>query len=115
MGLAHVRGKDNLSALFHEVLDGGESTNDSLIGGDNAILHRNVEIAANKHFLTGLDFDIFNRFLIVSHSFEFLSKNKNFAHTHISYHKLEKLSIGFVKFLTYFRVIFFRETAGGTF
>ena len=69
VGFAHVGGKDNLCALIHEVLDGGESTNDSLIGGDNAILHGNVEIAANENFLASFDFDIFNRLFVVGHGF----------------------------------------------
>ena len=69
VGLTHVGGENYLCALVHQVLDGGECAYDSLIGGDHAVLHGNVEIATDKYLLTGIDHNVFNRFLVVSHVF----------------------------------------------
>ena len=60
-----MRAKNNLCTLLEKVLDSGERAYDSLIGGDNALLHRNVEIATNEDGFTGY-VDVFNVFLVIS-------------------------------------------------
>ena len=64
VGLAHVRAKNNLCALVHKILNGGECLYDSLIRGDNSVLHRNVEVATNEHGFAGY-VNVFNVFLVV--------------------------------------------------
>jgi hypothetical protein len=51
MGLAHVRAKNYLCALAEKILDSGKCLYDSLVGSDNAVLERYVEVAANKNSL----------------------------------------------------------------
>ena len=53
MRFAHMGAEDDLSALAKQVLNGRDSGDDTLIAGDNAVLKRYVEIAADKHALTG--------------------------------------------------------------
>ena len=71
---------------IHQVLDGGECADDSLVGGDDAVLHGNVEVATDKYLLSCGDYNVFNRFLIVGHGFKFLSIKLRFqkCHTYIS-------------------------------
>ena len=57
--LAQVAAKDHLAAVRNQLLNGRQRSNDTLIVGDLAILHRNIEIAAHKHFLAG-DPDVVN-------------------------------------------------------
>ena len=70
MRLAHVRAKNNLCALAEKILDSRKCANNSLVRGNNAILHRYVEIATNQHGFAGY-VDIFNVFLVVSCHFLF--------------------------------------------
>ena len=49
--LAQVRAKDNLCAVIQKLVDGRKSCNDTGLVGDNAVLERNVEIAANQYSL----------------------------------------------------------------
>ena len=65
VGLTHVRAKNNLCALIHKILNSGERLYDSLVGGDNAILHRNVEVATNENGLAGYGY-VLNVLLVVS-------------------------------------------------
>jgi hypothetical protein len=60
-----VRAKNNLCTLAEKVLDSGESANDSLVRGDNAILHGNVKVATNEDGFAGY-VDVFNVFLVIS-------------------------------------------------
>ena len=66
MRLAHMRAEDNISTLLHEVFDSRQSFNYSLVARDDAILLRNIEIAAHKHFFA-CNINIFNGFLVVIH------------------------------------------------
>ena len=65
VGLTHMRAKNNLCAIVEKVLNGRKCANDSLIRGDNAILHRYVKVAANKDCFAGY-FNVFNCFLVIS-------------------------------------------------
>jgi hypothetical protein len=62
-----VRAEDDLGTLVHQILDGGHSSHDALIGSDLSTLGRDIEIAAAQHSLAGY-FDIFDRLLIVVHN-----------------------------------------------
>jgi hypothetical protein len=66
-------GQDHLCTLAHQVLDGGKRAYDSLVGGDDTILHRYVEIATNEYLLSCGNDNVLNGFLVVGHSFGFLS------------------------------------------
>ena len=59
VGFAHVGAKYNFRALFHQIFDGGQSADDTVFVGDNAVLHRNVKIASNKA-LFAFNYDIFD-------------------------------------------------------
>ena len=63
LGLAHVGAQDDLSLVLDQVLDGGQSGNDTLVGSDLASLGGNVEVAAAQNALAGY-FDIFDRLLV---------------------------------------------------
>ena len=65
VGLTHMRAKNNLCAIVEKVLNGRKCANDSLIRGDNAVLHRYVKVAANKDCFATY-FNVFNCFLVVS-------------------------------------------------
>ncbi|CDD69036.1 putative phosphoglycerate kinase [Firmicutes bacterium CAG:475] len=45
---AHVGAKDNFCAVVYEILDGGKCAVDTVFVGDNAVNHRNVEVATNQ-------------------------------------------------------------------
>ena len=45
--------------MIDKIFDSGKGGNDSLVGGDFAVLKRNVEIAAYQHSLAG-NVDILN-------------------------------------------------------
>jgi hypothetical protein len=64
LGTAKVGAEDNSGAVVKQILDGGKSFNNSLIGGDDTVLQRNVKVAADKHFLAGY-FDVFDSLLVV--------------------------------------------------
>ncbi len=52
--------------MLDEVLDCGNSFGDSLVGGDDSVFHRDVEVAADENFLAGY-FNVFDGFLVVVH------------------------------------------------
>ena len=58
--LAQVAAKNHLAAVRDQLLDRRQRGHDALVVGDLAILHRNIEIAAHKHFLAG-DLDVVHR------------------------------------------------------
>ena len=66
LGLAHVRAKDHGCTVREQILDGGDSFDDPLVGGDDAVLERDVEVAAYKNLFAGY-VDILNGFFIVGH------------------------------------------------
>ena len=68
-----MRAENDLSTLGEKVLDGGKSLYDSLVGGNNAVLERNVEVATYKNLLAA-DFDVFDSFLVV-HNFHLVIYN----------------------------------------
>ena len=45
--------EDEAGAFVQQVLDGGQSRNDTGIVGDGTILHGNVEVHAHEDFLAG--------------------------------------------------------------
>jgi hypothetical protein len=63
-----MRTKNNLSSLVEKILNGGKCAYDSLVGGDNSILKRYVEVAANENSLAG-NVNVFDRFFVVHHGF----------------------------------------------
>ena len=58
--LAEMAAQDDLAAVRDQLLDRRQRGHDALVVGDLAILHRNIEIAAHKHFLAG-DLDVVHR------------------------------------------------------
>ena len=46
--------QDDLSAIVDQLLDGGQSCIDAVLVGDDTVLHRDVEIAADKHLLAAV-------------------------------------------------------------
>ena len=67
LGLAHMGAQDDLGIVVHQVLDGGHGSDNTLVGGDFAVLGGDVEVAAAQHPLAG-DVDILNGLLVVIHS-----------------------------------------------
>ena len=66
LGTAQVRAEDHAGAMLHQVLDGGQGGDDTVIVGDFAFfVQRDVEIAADKHPLA-FDVDVFDGLLIHS-------------------------------------------------
>ena len=61
-----MRAEDDLRVVLDEILYRRESADDALVVGDDAVLQRDVEVAADKTSLAGY-FDILNRFLVVVH------------------------------------------------
>ena len=57
--LAQMAAQDHPAAVRDQLLDGRQRRHNALVVGDLAILHRNIEIAAHKHFLAG-DPDVVN-------------------------------------------------------
>ena len=66
LGLAHVGAEDHGCTVREQIFNGGNCLDDSLIGGDHAILERNIEVTAHKNFFAGY-VDILNGFRIVGH------------------------------------------------
>ena len=58
--LAHVRAEDDPGTLLHQVFDGGERTDDAVFVGDRAVLHGDVEVAADEDALALPVFDVFD-------------------------------------------------------
>ena len=81
VGLTHMRAKNNLRSAVKKVLNSGECSYYSLVGGDNSVLHRNVEVATNEHCLTGY-LDILNSLLVIS--CHFYISLKYFSDTYIT-------------------------------
>ena len=52
--LAQMAAQDDLSAVGNQLLDGRQCGVDAVIVGDNAVLHRDVEVAANQYALAGV-------------------------------------------------------------
>ncbi len=52
-GATEVRAKNKTSTVVEQVLDGGQSGNDTSIVGDYAVLHGDVKVHTHKDFLTG--------------------------------------------------------------
>ena len=67
---SHVRAKDDLRAFFHKVLDGRKRADYSLFVGDDAVLYRNVEVAANEYAFARY-FYVFDCLFVVVHSCSF--------------------------------------------
>jgi hypothetical protein len=65
--LAHVRAKNYLATLLKKIFDSGECFYDSLIGGDNTVLARYVEVATYENLCASVDYNVFNRLLVVGH------------------------------------------------
>ena len=65
--LAEVGAKDNLAAVSDQLLDGGQSCNDTVVISDNAGLQRYVEVASAQDIFA-LYVDIINGFFIQSHN-----------------------------------------------
>ena len=51
VGLTHVGAENDLGTMLQQILNGGQRTDDTLIAGDLAVLHGNVEIAAHQYTL----------------------------------------------------------------
>ena len=94
--LAHMGAEDDLRALTHQVLDGGKRLDDPLVRGDDPVLLRDVEVAADEHALA-LDVNVFNGFLVVGCHFRisFSDIELGFSkHSIIIYHIPGKSSRG---------------------
>ena len=57
--LAEMAAQDDPAAVRDQLLDRRQRGHDALVVGDLAILHRNIEIAAHKHFFAG-DLNVVN-------------------------------------------------------
>ena len=62
LGFAQVAAQDDLSTIVDQLLDGGQSRIDAVLVGDHAVLHRDIEIAADKDLLAAVIL-IVDRFL----------------------------------------------------
>ena len=54
LGLAQMAAQDDLCAVVDQLLDGGQSCIDAVLVGDDAVLHRDVEVAADKDLLAAV-------------------------------------------------------------
>ena len=61
--LAHMGAKDDLAAVVDQLLNGGQGRIDAVFIGDDAALHRHVEVAANQDFFA-LYVDVVHRFFV---------------------------------------------------
>ncbi len=52
--LAQMAAQDDLGAVLDELLDGRQGRVDAVVVGDDAVLHGDVEIAANQYALAGV-------------------------------------------------------------
>ena len=71
-GLAEVRAEDNLAAVSDQFFNCGQSSGDSVVIGDHAVLERYVEVNANEHFFA-LNIDVINCYFVELHSKYILS------------------------------------------
>ncbi len=72
LGAAQVRGQDDGRIVIQQVLDGGQSRHDAGLVRDLVAVQRDVEVAANEHFLAGY-LNILNGLLVHStHSLSFM-------------------------------------------
>ena len=46
--------KDGVITIVDQLLDGGQSRMDAVLVGDHTVLHRDVEIATDKHLLAAV-------------------------------------------------------------
>ena len=46
--------QDDLCAIIEQLLDGGQSCVDAVLVGDDAVLHRDVEVAADQNLLAAV-------------------------------------------------------------
>ena len=60
--LAQMAAQNDLRAVIDQLLDGGQSRIDAVLVGDHAVLHRDIEIAADKDLLAAVIL-IVDRFL----------------------------------------------------
>ena len=65
--LAQVAAQDDLGAIIDQLFDGRQSRVDTVVIGDHAVLHRDVEVAANQHALASVVF-IVNGLFTQTHS-----------------------------------------------
>ena len=65
--LAQVAAQNDLGAIIDQLFDGRQSRVDTVVIGDHAVLHRDVEVAANQHALTSVVF-IVNGLFTQTHS-----------------------------------------------
>ena len=72
LNLAEMRAKDNLCAVVKKLVDRRKSRNNTGLVGDDTVLERNIEIAANKDSLA-LRVEIVNRLFVQRHIVSFLS------------------------------------------
>ena len=63
MGFPHVRAKHDFRAVFHQIFNGGKRADDAVFVGDNAVFHRNVEIASYENLLA-LNVNVVNSDLV---------------------------------------------------
>ena len=70
--LAQVAAQDDLAAVGDQLLDGGQGRDDAVVVGDDAVLHGDVEVAADEHALAGVIL-IVNGLFTQSHSKSLLS------------------------------------------
>ena len=54
--LAEMAAQDHLGAVLNQLLDGRQRGVDTVVVGDDAVLHRDVEVTADKHPLAGVVF-----------------------------------------------------------
>ena len=59
----------DLGVVLDQILDGGQSGDDTLVGSDDTVLGGNIEVAAAQNALTGY-FNVFDGLLVVVHSFD---------------------------------------------
>ena len=52
--IAQMAAQDDLCAVIDQLLDGGQSRIDTVLVGDDAVLHGDVEIAADKDLLAAV-------------------------------------------------------------
>ena len=56
---AQMRTEDHSRAMLQKIFDGRQRRDNALVGGDGAVLERDVEITADEYFFAG-DVDIFD-------------------------------------------------------
>ena len=66
LGSAHVGAENGFCAMCHQILNGGQCADNTLVIGDHTVFHGNVKVASYKHPLAGY-VNVFDRFLVVGH------------------------------------------------